>query len=472
MAVDAHIGLRQRQRLARRDAELPLDQIEPGDRLGHRMLDLQPRVHFHEPEAVRPQALRAVGDELDRAGALIADRARGLGRGAAHRVAHRRRHAGRRRFLDHLLVAALQRAVALVEMDDVAVAVGEHLHLDVARRGDVFLDQHARIAERRLRLARRAFQRGVELGVLVDAAHALAAAARDRLDQHRIADLVGLLLEELRVLQFAVIAGHDRHAGLLHQRLGPVLQPHGADRGRRRSDEHDAGRRAGFGELRILRQEAVARMDAVCALRARATVDQLLDRRDSSRAPPAARSDAPRRRRAHAARRRRPPNRPRSTRRPSRFAVRAMRTAISPRLAIRTEVNMGQVLAQGRTERHRRRSDLSSGGHGYCLAAGLSDIGGGAAVLRGRARRRRVRLVADAGAELVGGGAVAEPPACAGGGGAAAGGGSAFMMLTGGIDCADGNVHVRTRRRRRAGAGCSRPAAACASASSPHSARP
>ena len=44
-----------------------------------------------------------------------------------------------------------------------------------------------------LRLALRAFERGVELGVLVDAAHALAAAAGDRLDQHRIADLVGLL---------------------------------------------------------------------------------------------------------------------------------------------------------------------------------------------------------------------------------------------------------------------------------------
>ena len=199
----------------------------------------------------------------------IADRARGFGRGAAHRGAHLGRHAGRGRLLDHLLMAALQRAVALVEMDDVAVAVGEHLHLDVARRGDVFLDQHARIAERRLRLARRAFERGIELGMLVDAAHALAAAARDRLDQHRIADLVGLLLEELRVLPLAVIAGHDRHAGLLHQRLGLVLQPHGADRGRRRTDEHDAGRGARFGELRVLRQEAVAGMDAVAPARAR-----------------------------------------------------------------------------------------------------------------------------------------------------------------------------------------------------------
>ena len=71
------------------------------------------------------------------------------------RCAGRRVHARRRRFLDHLLVAALQRAVALEQMDDIAVLVAEHLHLDMARAGDIFLDQHAVVAEggRRLALA-------------------------------------------------------------------------------------------------------------------------------------------------------------------------------------------------------------------------------------------------------------------------------------------------------------------------------
>ena len=40
---------------------------------------------------------------------------------------------GRGGFLQHLLVAALQRAVALAQVDRVAVAVGDHLELDVAR---------------------------------------------------------------------------------------------------------------------------------------------------------------------------------------------------------------------------------------------------------------------------------------------------------------------------------------------------
>ena len=46
--------LRQRQRLAQRHAQLPLDQINADHRFRHRMLDLQARVHLHEVErAVR-----------------------------------------------------------------------------------------------------------------------------------------------------------------------------------------------------------------------------------------------------------------------------------------------------------------------------------------------------------------------------------------------------------------------------------
>jgi hypothetical protein len=41
------------------------------------------------------------------------------------------------------LVASLQRTIALTEMDDIAVAVGKDLDLDVPRRGNVFFDQDA-----------------------------------------------------------------------------------------------------------------------------------------------------------------------------------------------------------------------------------------------------------------------------------------------------------------------------------------
>ncbi len=148
-------------------------------------------------------------------------------------------------------------------MDGVAVTVGENLHLDVARRADVFFDQHARVAERRLRLAHGAAERRLEVGVALDPAHALAAAAGHRLDQHRIADLVGFLLEELRLLPVAVIAGHHRHTGLLHQRLGAALEPHGAHRRRFWPDENEPGIDAGLREVGVLRKKSVAGMHAV-----------------------------------------------------------------------------------------------------------------------------------------------------------------------------------------------------------------
>jgi hypothetical protein len=73
---------------------------------------------------------------------------------------------------------------------------------------------------------------------------------------------------------------------------------------------------------------------------------------------------------------------------------------------------------------------------------GLSDIGAWAVGADFAADFAAGRRDAEAGAELVGGFDV--PSSCAadwagGGGGDEAGGGSAFMMLTGGIDCEDGN---------------------------------
>src|SRR5271167_181791 len=97
------------------------------------------------------------------------------------------------------------------------------------------------------------------------AAHAPPAAAGDRLDQHRIADLVGLLAQELRVLVVAVIAGNDRHARALHQRLGRAFQAHGPHSNGRRANENDAGAGAAFGKIGVLGQESVARMQALGA---------------------------------------------------------------------------------------------------------------------------------------------------------------------------------------------------------------
>ena len=84
VAQERHFFLCERQLFAGRDAELPLHKIEPGDGFGDRMLDLQPRVHLHEPEAALFQPTGAVGDEFDGAGAFVTGGLGGGDGGFAH----------------------------------------------------------------------------------------------------------------------------------------------------------------------------------------------------------------------------------------------------------------------------------------------------------------------------------------------------------------------------------------------------
>ena len=109
---------------------------------------MEARVHFHEPDAIALEALAGVGDELHRAGADIIHGFRRQHRRVGDSFACFVAHARRGRFFDHLLVAALQRTIALEQMHDIAVRIAEHLHLDVERALHVHFQQHAIVAER------------------------------------------------------------------------------------------------------------------------------------------------------------------------------------------------------------------------------------------------------------------------------------------------------------------------------------
>jgi hypothetical protein len=162
-------------------------------------------------------------------------------------------------------------------MDDVAVGIAEHLHFNVARAFDPFFEQHHVVAEARRCLALAAVERVLEIARAVDLPHPLAAAARDRLDQHRIADRVGFRLEPRRRLILAEIARRHRNAGLGHQCLRRVLQPHRTDRIRLGPDPHQPGIDHRLGEVGILAQKAVARMDRLGASRLGRRDDLLAD---------------------------------------------------------------------------------------------------------------------------------------------------------------------------------------------------
>src|SRR3546814_3309600 len=85
------------------------------------MFSLKPGIHFDEVE------FAVFVEELDSASAAIAH--------VRHRLAHDFAHAsalfggddGRGRFLKHLLVAALQRTVALAQVNGIALAIAEDL---------------------------------------------------------------------------------------------------------------------------------------------------------------------------------------------------------------------------------------------------------------------------------------------------------------------------------------------------------
>ena len=77
------------------------------------------------------EELADLRQKLGGASAAIADRATGFNDALAHLGALRRRDAGRGRFLDDFLMASLHRAVALTEVNDIAVMISEYLELDM-----------------------------------------------------------------------------------------------------------------------------------------------------------------------------------------------------------------------------------------------------------------------------------------------------------------------------------------------------
>ena len=259
VALQPDLILRQRQRLATRHADLPLDQVQPGQRLGHRVLDLQPGVHLHQIE-VRP-----VQQELHRARAHVAGRSRQRHGALAQALAQGGVHRRAGRFLDDLLVPALHRAIALAQVDDLAVRVGEHLHLHVARIEQRALDQQVAMAEAGQCLGARAGQRRRQLRGLLHQPHAAPAAAGHRLHHHRVADALGLGGEARLGLVVARVAGQAGHAVLRRQRLGRRLAAQRADRRRWRADPGQAGILHRLGKAGVLAQEAVARVHRVGA---------------------------------------------------------------------------------------------------------------------------------------------------------------------------------------------------------------
>ena len=133
---------------ARGNANLRFNQIHAGDQLRDRMLHLNARIHLDEID-------RAVfiHQKFHGAGVGVADLLERLDHFRAQFLALFRVHRRRRRFLHQFLVAALDAAFPLAQVNDFAVLVAEHLKFDVPRVLDKFLRVHVGIAKGLLRFA-------------------------------------------------------------------------------------------------------------------------------------------------------------------------------------------------------------------------------------------------------------------------------------------------------------------------------
>ncbi len=250
-----HIILRYAERLASGHADHLFNQIDAGDQFGHRVFDLKPCVHFEEVKILLP-----VHDEFNRARTGIVHR---LGQSDglfSHRAARGFVKEGAGSFLDHFLIAPLDRTFPLAQIDTVAMRIAQDLDFNVPRLGDKFLDEDAIIAKAAGRFVLGALEPLARFIVVPGDPHPLAAAPGAGLDHHRVANLIGDFHRFLGVFDQPHVAGHGADIGFLCDLLGGNLVAHRFDGPHRRADKGDALGLKRLREFRVFRQEPIARM--------------------------------------------------------------------------------------------------------------------------------------------------------------------------------------------------------------------
>ena len=199
------------------------------------MLDLQTGVHFQEIKT-----LVFADDKFDRAGRLIIHRLGQLHGLLAHRLARLVADERAWRFFDHLLVTALDGAFALIQVDDIAVAIADQLDFNVARFLDKFFDEHAVVTKAVARFVAAAGEAFKRFLVVESDAQALAAAACAGLDHDRIANALGNFNRFFRRFNRVIDAGNAVHTRRACQLFRFDLVAHGGNRIMFGTDEDDA----------------------------------------------------------------------------------------------------------------------------------------------------------------------------------------------------------------------------------------
>ena len=192
-----------------------------------------------------------VQQKFDGAGVLVTHSPCCFDGGLAHLCPQGRGQGSGRGFFDEFLVAALDGAVPVAQMDHMAEPIDQHLKLDMAGAQHQLFQVHLVIAEAGLGLCFCRFKGGGKLPCVITAPDAPAAAARTGFEQHGIAHGFGGCKGCFHGVYRAVRAGCDRDPGRQHTGAGSRLAacpPDGVTGG---PDEGDALSCAGIGKVCI-----------------------------------------------------------------------------------------------------------------------------------------------------------------------------------------------------------------------------
>ncbi len=160
-------------------------------------------------------------------------------------------------------MAPLHGALALTEVNDVAVRVADELNFDVARIDDEFLQIDLIAAEGPLRLAGRIADGRLQLLFGIHPAHPFSAATGRCLQHHRITELPGHSPRIVDVCGGLLGAGDHGNPNLFRQPASLCLRTERPNGLRGRADEHETLVRARSGKLGVFAQKTVTGVDRI-----------------------------------------------------------------------------------------------------------------------------------------------------------------------------------------------------------------
>src|SRR6516225_4597790 len=150
------------------------------------MLHLDSGIHLHEIETTI-----LVDEILNRAGVFVSHGFSKPHGTIPHFLPQVLIDQGRRTFFDDLLIPALDRAIALAEMDESSVTVAQNLKLDMMRAFNKLFDINAAVCESLFRLDPGGMKSLYEASVIMDSAHSASPSTGNRLDHHGVPDPFG-----------------------------------------------------------------------------------------------------------------------------------------------------------------------------------------------------------------------------------------------------------------------------------------